>query len=60
MMNQAPLDTPICLAGKQTQGILLLPFQHAHRPSSLLRTTAPQYCPKHGQGWGVTGVTAGT
>lgn len=26
MTNQTPLGTPICLPGKPTQGILLLPF----------------------------------
>lgn len=45
MMNQTPLDTPMCLPRTQTQGILL-PVQHIHMSTSLIRTAAPTVLPK--------------
>lgn len=47
-MNQAPLDTPICLPRTQAQGILLLPSQHTHMSTSLIKTTVPRVPPKTG------------
>lgn len=44
-MNQTPLDTPMCLPRTQAQGVLL-PIQHIHMSTSLIRTTAPTVLPK--------------